>query len=497
MLTRLALFNSAAIFLDQLAVILISLFLSPLIISVVGVSAFAVWQLILRGSRYVSLTDGRSHEMLKWQVSRAVNETDNDRRQHVGASLVVWISYLPFMILCCVALVIWADTFQAESGIESQALLLTAILMALNAIFMAVVAFPEAVLRGSNKGYKQIGLRAGTVILAGISSYQVLKAGYGLPGLATVQVISTLVLAILYLRAVRKNVSWWGIRRPTRPQVKYAYRRGFWYFAASLVNFGFASIDILLLGFFASTIEVARFAVTYYVIQMIIVALSTALSAVLPGLGSLLGKGENDKAARIRREGILYTWWFAITISITVLLINESFVSLWIKEDIYAGYIENIMIILMALQMVFLRNDALIINLVLEQKEKVKVTLYSLVVIVVLSALLIPEYGIIGLCVAIILGRLVVNYFYPRIIARYFGQKQDGVFKVVSVRGWFVTLLLFSAGLYLNQHLVLQSWLSLIFTSAGIFIVMLCLLYFLGFNNEQKMMLKRRVSALR
>ena len=135
--------------------------LSPLIISVAGVSAFAVWQLILRGSRYVSLTDGRSHEMLKWQVSRAVNESDDDRRQYVGASLIVWISYFPFMTLCCLALVMWAMTFQAESGIESQALLLTAVVMALNAVFMAVVAFPEAVLRGSNKGYKQIGLRAG------------------------------------------------------------------------------------------------------------------------------------------------------------------------------------------------------------------------------------------------------------------------------------------------------------------------------------------------
>ena len=100
MLTRIAAFNSIAVFLDQLAIILISLALTPTIISVMGVSAFGIWQLIVRGTSYVSLTDGRPHELLKWQIARGDGVSDSTNKEHFGAGLIVWSSYLPFMMVC-------------------------------------------------------------------------------------------------------------------------------------------------------------------------------------------------------------------------------------------------------------------------------------------------------------------------------------------------------------------------------------------------------------
>jgi O-antigen/teichoic acid export membrane protein len=284
---------------------------------------------------------------------------------------------------------------------------------------------------------------------------------------------------------------------PSLTQIKYAYRKGFWYFAWSILNFGFSSIDILLLGFFASTTHVAKFAVTYYAIQMITTTISNALGAVLPGIGSLIGRGESHRVQAVRNESILYSWWLAFSIAITILFVNGSFVRLWIDDDVFAGVFENLLIVMMALQMVFLRNDSLIINLALEQKEKVKVTLYSLIVIVVLSALLIPKYGIVGLCLSVMIGRLILNYFYPRIISSFFKSQQQGVSAIVRPLGWIIVVILMALAVYAGNYIKIEGWFLLMLSAGVLFSLSLAITFLAGFDKSQKESLINRLRSLK
>lgn len=244
-------------------------------------------------------------------------------------------------------------------------------------------------------------------------------------------------------------------------------------------------------------VEVTRFVVTYYAVQIITSTISTVLIGVLPGFGVLLGKGEYERVNEIRKESIVYSWWLAFSVAITILLVNQSFVSLWVNEEVYAGKFENIFIILMSLQMVFLKNDSLIINLALEQKEKVKVTLYSIVAIVFLSLIIVPSYGVIGFCVSLILRRLILNYYYPRIISDFLNAEKLGVANAVTVRGWIIAVLLSSLSIYLNSYIYIDSWIVLISIAPIIFLFSLVVLFYLGFSSEQKLALLKRLKVLR
>ena len=383
MLTKIALFNSAALFLDQLAVIIISLIITPIIIATLGVSAFGVWQLLVRGSTYVSFFDGRPHETLKWQIAKFSSSAIQNKKQLVGAGIVIWLTYLPLLVGVGAIFVYWVIGLDDNGGMQDEILLLAAILMTCNAILVGVRTFPEAILKGENKGYKQIGVRVVFLSVSGVFSILAIKLGYGLVGLAVVQVVTTILLAIVFFIITKKNIVWLGAEKPDKEVLKTSYRQGVWYFAWSIVNFGLLSIDILLLGILATTEEVSHFVITFYAIQMITTTISTALSAILPGLGALIGRGEYDRAKVVHKESILYSWWLAIAIAITILFVNQSFVNLWVEEDVFAGHLENILIVFMALQMVFIRNNSLVINVALDQKEKVIVSVFSLVITVI------------------------------------------------------------------------------------------------------------------
>lgn len=497
MLTKVALLNSAALFLDQIVLVSVSLVLTPAIIAGVGVGGFGVWQLIIRWTGYISLMDGRPHELLKWKISRE-SESENDLLQRdVGASLVVWLSYLPLVLLAGLLFLEWLGSRNFGVGIEPRVILLAGLIMLGNALLIGLRTFPEAILRGSNQGYKQIGVRSLIVLLMGAASVYVVNNGYGLIGLAWVQLVGTAVLMVAFQVVTTRNVTWYGCRVPAKENVSFFYRAGFWYFTWSLVNFAFSSLDVIILGFFVSPENVTVFVVTYFAVQTITLALSTALSAVLPGMGVLLRNKETVKMLSLRNEGIIYCWWLAIAISVTALSVNQSFVGLWIDSTNYAGRWENLFIVFMALQMVFVRNDSLIINILLDQKEKVKITLAALLVVIALSVVLVPDYGILGMCASFIFGRFIVLYQYPKIISSHTGIAVKGAFTVIGLRKLLVSALLVVIGFYISSELAMQSWLELIVSSSVIFAAATMLLFLFGFTRANREQLSLRIRAVK
>ena len=497
MLTKLAAFNAGAIFLDQLALIAVAFFLTPEIISVLGMAAFGVWQIVLRWTSYISLMDGRSHELLKWKISSDGASNDGTLRKDVGASLIVWLSYLPVMIVAGFLFLLWVDRQDYNFGSSQNTILIVALLMLGNAILAGIRTFPESILRGCNKGYKQVGVRTLILLVVGLLSMFAVKAGYGLIGLAITQLLGTVVLFISFLYVARKNVDWFGFARPDKPRVKYFYRAGFWYLAWSLVNFGFSFLDIIVLGFFVPPEHVSIFVVSCFAVHTITLAISTALSAVLPGMGALLKSGDSRRLLEVRREGIIYCWWLAISISVTIILVNRAFVGLWVSDETYAGSIENIFIVLMALQMVFVRNDGLIINILLDQKDKVKITLISLLLVLGLSVILVPRFDILGLCISFILGRFTVLYFYPRIIAKHFNAPVSGALVTLGGRKCLLSGLLIAVYFYLTPYVIIESWLELTVISALAFFISMLVLYVIGFTQENKAQLFSRVKIVK
>ena len=116
------------------------------------------------------------------------------------------------------------------------------------------------------------------------------------------------------------------------------------------------------------------------------------------------------------------SWLLLAAIGSTILLWNRSFIYLWVGESHYAGLWTNVLIVLMIVQLIFIRNDAYVIDLMLQLREKVVMGVIAAIVSIGLSAVLIPKFGIAGMCLGMIVGRMALTISYPFVINRHLGR---------------------------------------------------------------------------
>ena len=242
---------------------------------------------------------------------------------------MIWAIYLPLMIVAAFLLINTVLNFSNYQIHDSTSVHLAAILMIVNSFLVTIQRFPEGILFGSNIIYKSTPIKIVILITSGAFSYLSITMGYGVYGLAIVQILTTVALIILYSLFTRFHISWLAIKRPDTQTFLRNLKRGFWFFLWALVNFGMLQMELLLLGIFTNDLDlVGKFAITIFAIQMILVFVSSFVAAALPGFGNLIGKEKFSTVSSLRVESIRLSWLLAISLSLTLLVINESFINL-------------------------------------------------------------------------------------------------------------------------------------------------------------------------
>jgi hypothetical protein len=116
---------------------------------------------------------------------------------------------------------------------------------------------------------------------------------------------------------------------------------------------------------------VTTYSLTKHIPQTIIGLVSVMVTASTPGLGGIIGARRFRKASEVRSELMALTWLTLVVVGTTVVLWNQSFVGLWVGSEHYAGVVPTLAIILMVSQFTLIRNDAAIIDLTLNLRNKV------------------------------------------------------------------------------------------------------------------------------
>jgi O-antigen/teichoic acid export membrane protein len=251
---------------------------------------------------------------------------------------------------------------------------------------------------------------------------------------------------------------------------------------------------VVLLGIFDSAELVTRYSLTRYIPETIIGIIAIVVFAITPGLGGIIGKGELDKANRVRNEIMILTWFIVTVVGSTTLLWNRSFVDIWVGKEYYAGTISNLLIIIMVSQFVFIRNDANIIDLTLDLKQKVLMGLVSAALSAGLSLVLLESFkmGIVGLTIGFICGQAILSLGYPYLIGRFLQVTPTSQLKGV-IRPSIITILSFGLVSILSNSVVATTWPSLILYSGSTAVVLSLLVFYLGLTGEQRNSLFNRV----
>jgi hypothetical protein len=119
-----------------------------------------------------------------------------------------------------------------------------------------------------------------------------------------------------------------------------------WLVAGDLIAKLLLASDVVIIGAIVGPAIVTPYVVTGYAARTALGVLVFAVDGTMPGLGGLLGAGERNRAAALRRELLSLTWLLVVALGGTILLWNPAFVRLWIDADSYAGFWVNLGVVL-------------------------------------------------------------------------------------------------------------------------------------------------------
>jgi O-antigen/teichoic acid export membrane protein len=495
-LTGKATLNAGAALILYVVRVAISLIMIPILLGAMGRSVFGLWEMLIRLTTYLSAVDGRPAETLRVVVANRMGlGIDGDLRRSIGSAVCAWLLVLPLSGAAGIVMVWLAPTITGASPELYFVVRLTAALLVLNFIFATAMAIPQAVLQGANLDYAQMGWTAAMHVVGGALTIGAVYAGWGLAGVAGAQATASAAGLVAFVVLARRLLPQFGTSRPHAAELKPFLRLSTWTLAGDLIARLALASDVLILGALATSSAVASYVLTGYAASGLVAILSVLLLAATPGLGTLIGEGQYDRARAVRDELMVLAWVAATVAGATTLMWNRSFVGLWVGPAHYAGPGVDLLIAVLMFQTVLIRADAYVIDATLAVRSRVLVGALAAVVSIGLAALLTPAYHIAGLCLGLATGRLLQSVWHPVLVRRLLGGTARTAWPSV-VRRLAVTATVFVVFARAGTMLEPRSWIEWIAGAGASVVLTLALAWGAGLGPDSRDLLKRRIGLM-
>lgn len=488
-LTQRMYLNSFASLLNYITTTVVVFIVSPLLLSFLGQTLFGIWRFCQNSLGYVSSADGRTTQALKWVIANKQSSDDSDSKQRdIGSAIIIWFFFLPFLLIVGSAVSWFLPHLINDLPREHFMMVrLTGALLVLNIIIQPLQSVPEAVLIGTNQAHKCMWIRSVAAILSGVFMVGFAYIGWGTAGVACGLLLATTIRGILILGKARKDISWFGVKRPHKGEARDFYKFSFWSFCWSFINRLMLSGDILILGLAISVEKVASYSLSQYAMTASLGITGMIVGAATPGLGGIVGANDFKRAGRVRSEIMTGSWLMIVVSGSMILLWNRSFVGLWVGQKIFVGFTENMVMVLSLFQLVFIRNEAFIINLTLKIRNKVFLGSLSVGLSLILAYAFSQLFSssVVGVVVGLMAGRFILTVSYPLMVNRAF--KINGRKQVTALfRPALATIVLFFTAIYLSMHFQVISWVYLVLYGVISFVLLLGIAFFLGLSRKQR-----------
>lgn len=501
-LTQKTFLNAASSLLSYGIVMLVGLVLNPILVTSLGVGLFGAWKICLRLLSYVSAADGQANQALKWTIAsrRSITDVDQKKRE-IGCAMIVWLRFLPLMLLVGGLLSWFSPSF--INGLPREYFVvtrMTCVLLVVNLLLFPLKSIPESVMVGMNLRYKIIWISAVGTLLSGILLATAAMSGLGLIGLATAFLVGSLLEGCAIFYMARRCLPWLAPRRPERGEVSEFFGFSVWMLAWTLIQRLLLYSDIIIIGFVANASLVGAYTLTFYVAQFSITLSSLLVSAGMPGLGDIVGRGEFKKADEVRAEIMGSSWLLAVVLGTMILLWNRSFVSMWVGVDMFVGPWENFLIVLLMTQMIFIRYQASIVDVTLDIRAKVQWGALSTLVSVALAIIFGAHFEsqIAGVMVGLIIGRLILSVLYPMLVRKTLKKGSPitwkGIMDFLRLTG--VMGFLYGAAYYLANQIMIDRWYELLVHALLSILVVFCVCFWVGFSIDQRKSMVMRARQL-
>lgn len=452
-----------------------------------GTQLFGAWVIIGQAMSYMSLSDFRPMGTLKFTLAVRQHVDDvHEKRRQVGAAIRVWAATFPVILGVGAAITWLAPSLIKTSSSLHATVRLTVAFAAASVALDGILSLPLNVVRAVNLDYKAVWIYVGTILGVGGTSLLAIWLGWGLPGVAATNIGVIAIAAVFRLRLARREVPWFGSERPKKGELRRFTSTTGWLFASGLSRLLFDESDLLLIGATLGAATTAMYATTGYVLTVAFgqVALQL-LSSGSPGISDLAGREEWARLERVRGDLLLLVLGTLGVFGVPVLLLNRSFISLWVGPGLFAGFAVNGLLVIMALQSMLFHVESVVADSMLLFRPKSIVTAISGIIAVAAAWALEGPLGLEGVVIGLLLGRLVISAYLPIHISRRTMRPVLGY-----LRGSYRTILVVGAMLGVSAavapSVAVHGWIALIGAAAGTAALSSGVMWLIAFPREAR-----------
>lgn len=454
-LSRKAGLTFASSFAQQILKVLLAFIVTPILISGLGRTLYGAWLMIQQILGYLAFADLRPMSALKFWLSVNQHKPESEeKRKTIGAAMLLWAFALPiFLILCSV--IVWLSPVLIPSEPDVSAIVRLALIIALVTTFIdRLFSLPGNVLRGQNLDYMAFVQNVITVILSSVLAVVAVIYGFGLPGVAFSTLVTSVVSGLLLFIVARRVIPWFGASLPSRPEFFEFCRLSWWLFFSAVASLLLLATDIYLAGLLFTSSMAAIYAMTGAVLRLLQQPMSQLWFSGGPGVAKLCGEKNWERLSQVRQEMHQLTLSTMTLTGVGVILLNESFLHLWLGPGLYGGHLLNMFLVLNALALSFYRIDGLIVDCLLDYKLRAGAHFFCGLLAVALSCLLAPRIGPAGIALGGLIALVLLNAYFPFLIRKRTGIRINSMRSLVTVS----TLSLLAAAALSRLMPVINSW---------------------------------------
>jgi len=188
--------------------------------------------------------------------------------------------------------------------------------------------------------------------------------------------------------------------------------------------------------------------------------ISRPAAAIMPIFSKYLGQNPAIEDVKLKlMKMINYSVWISGMIFIGFVLLNKSFIDLWIGEEFYAGDITNILLVFWVVLSSFMSNLSYTVFAFGDIRKNNLVIFIQSVLFLILMLVFIHPLGLKGMALALVLSQTCISlFYYPLKLNEFVKFRRDefyAIFKEVLIV-FIIVLLMFFVSFYVDFSL--PSW---------------------------------------
>ncbi|MBK1630600.1 hypothetical protein CKO31_07545 [Thiohalocapsa halophila] len=404
--------NIATSYLRFVVVMVVVFFLTPFIVGKIGVDQFGLWSLIFSVVALFGLMDLGFATAANKYMGEFHGSGDHAGRNEVLATLLG--VYLGLGILC-IAIVALVSTFAGDwldldPTMRHWFQLALWLLGGVVAINLPLNLF-KAVLNGSGRMALVNGIDLAMQLLNAALIVTLLNADYGIRALiystSLTMLLGPLLATVLaFALTPRLSVS---PRLFSRPRVRELLGFSFYFFIANIAVLIILRMDPLVIKAFLPLSAVAVYAIGAKIAEYTYYLNKQFSNALMPLVAQSRGGGDDATIDRVLLDGTRFGMAIALPFVALLFFYAEAIILLWMGED-FAGAVPVLRLLLGAILSTAMQLNAANVLAMNGQHKFIALAMAASALLnLVLSVILIQDYGLNGVALATLIAAFTVE----------------------------------------------------------------------------------------